>query len=1334
MMKLPNKIKKTIVSLMFGLVVLGMFLSVRTYYRALENDGEAKYLAMASELPYDTDNLLYLSDYDYIEERSYVENGYYFRKDKNNGSGLITVNLDLDEDGKNEAKTFIKGVSAWATSDIIYDVSNLPYDYFEAYVGVDAAQTSTYYNSGVYFTIFTSMDGEVWQTAYSSQLKKGWDKADYVKISLYNKENEDADDSAKTKIKYLRLYANENGDSWYSHWHDDAVYADAKFVKEGYVSEFKEYPIISKVSEYTKEINEYKDDIAKGDFSNLEEYDLTILKKEFVERIGYDILQALFNYSEDYRNIVEELFQDKDTLELYLLGGKPDGNYVTSLRLLKDLFNEYREDFALPEDGDLYKEMAITLSLTHSANVGTWISGAPEDPDDPNGSNALDRYLIFKKLYKAGKLDNDIFKNLSVEEMRFIMNNIIDDEEIIWLNDYTRVNNSKNPYTYINYQFGYDYTLDKYYDPARESEWNNKKHGKLEYGYHFSDGEYFKDTQNFIRSDYNITYQKGYPKLWIVFEEGSVCGGLSKTGSNIQGSYGIPSSVVSQPGHAAYIYMALKNGEKYWELYNDVSGWGLSGKTEKLSVRMPNGWGDGSYVGSYPASYILLAQAALNDLDNYNKAEKILMTVDAFSDNSIKEAIYEAALEVQDINFDAWLGLINVYADKGASDVDFYSLAERIVSKLKHYPLPMDDLLKLIQSKMKTDTYKVNIANLIEATLTEVKSLPDSEYIQAGAARQVATYLLDSHEVMATFSFDGEEADTIKLNDKIISKGAVWQYSLDSLRWSDKVEGLTHKLDADEVNMIHEETEILVKITGDNESVYEVEIERARLAPEISYSDRDNTINIDVENGNNKKNGYKKDAVEWKLATDGDDAWQKISEVEPKLEGNKNIEIRVGRHDNFLASEPMTLEFTAIGESDEYLYVNASKLNVYKVSSEEKGRSENQDANNVLDDDLGTVWHTYWDGSDHDRYIVLGMDEPTLISALEYIPRQSSTNGIVTKAEVYVSMTGEDDDWTLVEASNSLDWAVNKNAKYAVFKEPVLTKYVKLVGVECAGDGRSFMSAASINLFENASARTIPTAEVEYSTMEETTGSVTATLVKASKNITITNNHGSDIYVFDKNGSFTFEFVDDYGNKGEVTATVTWIKEKSSETPSDPGFEEPGFDEPGIEDPGKEEEKTPSEPEQDKNTQEDNNNNDQSNSNNNNSNSSNNSSSNNNSSSKPNSNGNSSNNSSNSNNNNYYEEENNSNNNNFQDDDNSNGEYYPNADNNEDGIINKGTTKAKKMQEALNRDYENNQDNANVWLSPKMIALYVVGSLVLATSIILIITYNNGTKKYKYHK
>ncbi len=1113
-----QKLKKLIYSFCFVCLLFGLIFSVNVYYKKFDNQNHN--IFSLATLPYDANTHIYLSDLDYRDD-SIVEPGYYIRKDKNGEGGLISVNTD---DGK---KTFIKGVAAWATSDVIYDLTDLDYDYFVSYVGVDSTQTSDYYNSGVRFTIYTSINGTDWDTVYTSGIKKGKDIAEKVTIDL----KKDG-----IKANYLRLYAYENGDSWYSQWHDDAVYADAKLIKKDYEDKFVTSNIIKTINGYNEELNSYKDEIKSGNFTHLEDYETTLLKKEFVKRADYDILQALINYSKDYENIIKWLFSDKEALELYILGGEADGNYGTSLKVLNELYTKYHDDFNDLENGKLYKEMAITLSLTHSTSVGLWVSGAPEDPDDPNGSNAVKRYEIYKDLYLNNRLDNNIFKDLTVEEMRYVMNNVIDDEEIKWLNDYTnkndkdkvgtktlsQPNSAKNPYTYINYTFDYDYNKDKYYDDAQKDYWDAKVHNNSE------------NLVSYGFKNYNLTYKTGYPKLWIVFEEGSVCGGLSKTGSNIQGVYGVPSSVISQPGHAAYIYM-YKNaqGEKLWTMYNDVSGWGQSGKTEKLSVRMPNGWGSGSYAGSYPVTYILLSQSALNEYDKYKEAEEIMMTTDFFlNDYTTLTTIYNKAIEVEPINLDAYLGLIDTYKKMNASDTEYQALAEKIMINLKYYPLPMNDLLNLIINNVKNDEIKTDLINKRTNLLIADKSLNQSnvkDYNQIQAVNQVATYLLQENKPLAKFSFEDK---TITLNKDYLTN-PVWQYSVDSNNFSKEVSGLTYTLSDEEVDKIHEETEILIKIKGQNNVIYEIPIEKPIIPPELNYSDIDNTINTQVSG-----KGYSADALEYRL--EGNTDWQKLSDGYD-FSGNKNVEIRIGRHGEYVASDSVIFNFTAIGESDKYLYV--TDLGIKDFSSEYT-KTEDNSAANVLDNNNDTLWHTSWDGSDHDRYITLEVKgDPVYVTALEYVPRQGATNGIVTKAEVSTSMDGV--NYTKVETTTDLEWDANNRSKYAIFTEPVKAKYVRLQALENAGDGRSFMSAAEIRLFEDSTARVMPTAEIEYSIKTETTGSVVAKLVNKNKDFTITNNNGKDTYTFTKNGSFTFTFVDEYGNKGSATATVTWIKEES---------------------------------------------------------------------------------------------------------------------------------------------------------------------------------------------
>jgi hypothetical protein len=74
-----------------------------------------------------------------------------------------------------------------------------------------------------------------------------------------------------------------------------------------------------------------------------------------------------------------------------------------------------------------------------------------------------------------------------------------------------------------------------------------------------------------------------------------------------------------------------------------------------------------------------------------------------------------------------------------------------------------------------------------------------------------------------------------------------------------------------------------------------------------------------------------------------------------------------------------------------------------------------------------------------------------------------------------------------------------------------------------------------------------PTADVTYDPSTLTNTDVVATLGNYSENITITNNGGSNTYTFTGNDTFTFEFVDDAGNVGSTTATVTWIDKEAPE-------------------------------------------------------------------------------------------------------------------------------------------------------------------------------------------
>ena len=123
-----------------------------------------------------------------------------------------------------------------------------------------------------------------------------------------------------------------------------------------------------------------------------------------------------------------------------------------------------------------------------------------------------------------------------------------------------------------------------------------------------------------------------------------------------------------------------------------------------------NDWGSGSYTSGWNANYILLAQAAQNEYDSYEKAEEILMLADIYKDDDEKlESIYRKALKTEKLNFDAWLGLVNLYEkDDQKTEEEYYALAKEIAETYTYYPHPMYDLLNLIKSHLTSTTYSTS--------------------------------------------------------------------------------------------------------------------------------------------------------------------------------------------------------------------------------------------------------------------------------------------------------------------------------------------------------------------------------------------------------------------------------------------------------------------------------------------------------------------------------------------------------------------------------------------------------------------------------------------------
>jgi hypothetical protein len=1046
-----------------------------------------------------TDDCLYLSDIAYMD-KSEVAWDNTVHLDTNVDGGLISVYID------GEKVTFYKGIAAHAASNVYYDISEYvgKYDYFTAYAGIDATKGSN--GDGVLICVYTSSDGTNWEIRenHFDTAVKGSDDAYVIKVEL------------REGDKYLRLQAAANANNSYDH----AVWADAKLVTENYLSEQETMTCdLKTVAEY--------DSIIKSMYSGgkvSDDLSLTLLQREFVSNVGYRTLMNFMNESTANQSTVAWLMNSEENLEYYLLGGIPDGTYLASLTQLTRLLQAHQSDMDITEattygnttKGDLYKRMIIALSLTHSAHCGFWAGGTTSGSDGPNDSDAVTRYEIYKSMYERGKLTNKIFETRTVEEMRFVMNAIIDDESIEWLRDYTVAKGSTNPYTYISYGWGYNYSLEQYYSEENKSTWFDK----------------------YNLWNYNITYQQGYPKTWIVFEQGGVCGALSKTGTVIMNSYGIPASCVGQPGHCAYIYQSIdSSGRTVWNLGNDISGWSNSGRTEKLSSRFPCEWGDGG-VATYtstikPDSYLFLSQQALDDYENYAEAEKIMMLAKVYAgDNDALEQIYLDALDAESIHWDAMLALVKLYVAESRSEEEVFALCEKIANTYTYHPLPMYDLLRQLSPLLTSNAYSLKYDTLMQTTLLTATKATSATSAQYSGVKAVANALLGNVDsTVATFSYDGEYAGQLRLTERYTANGVAWDFSLDGGKtWSDVITDSYYQFSEEELEQISAENDLKIHIVGvdyEDENIYTIDITQSTLPSTLYRNDYENRI-IGVTS-----------KMEWRASDD--EEWTSFSVSNPRFTGNQSIQVRVKATGTVKESATTTYTFTEDNLPNTRLYIYNENISVSSYSTQTSVSDGIGGASKVASNTIDGTPNTYWatKTSDSARYIIYKLSEEKYISGLFYVGASSTMYGKASAIIVYVSEDG--DTWTQVTDKVSL--GNNTSYQQVNFKEDAdgytsyQAQYVKVVesSVYTFGGG-----AAMIGLFEDVTRQEVTPVEIVYSTDLLTNQDVTATIQGVGGNITVTNYDNSS-YVFSSNGSFTFTYVDENGNEGEATATVTWI-------------------------------------------------------------------------------------------------------------------------------------------------------------------------------------------------
>ena len=875
--------------------------------------------------------VVYLSDIPYSKGQTAWGN---ITLDKTTDNGQLAMLL-------NGSTTIIKkGIWAHATSTLEYDISSYKdYAYFTTYYGINT--TSGNKGNGVKFYIYTSEDGKNWtlRTEENPTAIKSSNNAVYVKIDIRD-------------ANYIRLYANDNG----SNASDHAVWGDAKLVKEDY-----DENVMTTVEEYDEIIKaEYDGGVIKDDLK------LTLLQRNFIKNVGQYQLRNFLQEDPKNKETLEWFINNEEALRLWTIGGKPSGTYLKSLQVLSKLYDTYKEDLnneELTPNGtkykDLYLKMMLSLSLSHAGNVGLWIGGN-------QFSDAVTRYDIYKQMHLNGDLySNAMFESYTIDEMRGVMFVNIDDEEIMWLHDYSEKKFSNlvdrfNPFKYITYRTGYGYYRPQYYSQENYEKWDQK----------------------YNLSDYNITYQSGKPKLWIVFEEGSVCGGLSKTAANLYGVWGVPAYVVGQPAHAAYIYLKNIGGGNYaWQLsYNVAStAWAAT------DGRPLNGWGSKYNSGVIKTgSYRLLAQEAQNEYDKYEQAQLILLLEDVYKNDKEKQKqIYLDALEEERINFDAWFGLVNSYInDSTKTESDLIDLASEITDVYVYHPLPMYDLLKKIGMKVSSPEYRSKLMMLQDRTLRQATKATSADTIYHAEVPVIANAILgvvDSR--IATFSFSGADAGKIVLSKQFQSAQVTWSYSLDGgNNWKEVYEH-SIQLTNEEIASINANDDIKIRISGlplTDENIFTININKGVFPSNtVSIDDLENCINGTT------------DQMEWTLDPNSGE-WTSFADGNPNLRGDVVVYLRLTASGTNTTSDPVHYTFTMNASSLTNRFISRSNIEAVSASSTNKGN-----VSNILDGDMSTSWRSkpgaMFSGTYPVSSVVLKIiDRPRYVSELDYTPEQNA--------------------------------------------------------------------------------------------------------------------------------------------------------------------------------------------------------------------------------------------------------------------------------------------------------------------------------------------------------
>ena len=274
-LKIKTKYAILLVLAIAFIAMMTTSLSMRVEVDSSSVGVDANYSPTAAESK--SSSFVYLTDYPYIAEKSYASKDLEHKTEGNitidgadpklMGDGMITLTNGKESNGLPASKKYLKGITAVANSEVVYDISSFDYECFSVYYGIDHAMSFAEYFSGggpgsgqAKFYIYTSMDGDSWtlMTEEDPEFKKGEDVQTYVTLDIKGK-------------NYLKLKAVRGATEYSNH----AVWANPRLHNKDFVIDDSDYDFIKQV--------EYYDEIIKSST-----YDEMLTEKE------HDLLMRKF--------------------------------------------------------------------------------------------------------------------------------------------------------------------------------------------------------------------------------------------------------------------------------------------------------------------------------------------------------------------------------------------------------------------------------------------------------------------------------------------------------------------------------------------------------------------------------------------------------------------------------------------------------------------------------------------------------------------------------------------------------------------------------------------------------------------------------------------------------------------------------------------------------------------------------------------------------------------------------------------------------------------------------------------------------------------------------